>query len=245
MKKSADTSSESLIATMLRWWHSVGVQGTAVVAMLLLGVALVMALLYTPLFSEDEFGALAQKIMYLHVPFAIISFVAFFAGFVMALSFLFTDKKWYDDFSRACIDVGFLYSLAVLVSGPLWARPVWGVWWSFEPRLNTFLIMWCIYAGYFLLPPFLDGIEVKEKFRSVVAILGFLMIPVVYYSVDMIAAEFQNHPQRDLELASSMVWTIRLTMISLFLMFLCLSWLRFRIFRLKRKLYRRMIGVIE
>lgn len=240
-----DQSESSFLQQLLRLWHAFGVQTAAVLALIVFSAALCMAIIYTPRFPADEFGALAQKIMYLHIPFAIVSFVAFFFGFVAALVFQYKDEKTYDDYSRACIEIGFLYSLAVLVTGPLWARPVWGVWWSFEPRLNTFLIMWCIYAGYFLIPPFLDGIEVKEQFRSVMAILGFLMVPVVYYSVDMIAAEFQNHPQRDLEMASSMVWSIRLVMISLFLLFLCLSWTRFRIFRLKRKLYRRMIGVLE
>ncbi len=240
-----DQSDTSVRKQLLQLWHSWGVQFTAVLALVVFSIAMCLALIYTPRFPADEFGALAQKIMYLHIPFAIVSFVAFFFGFVSALVFQYKKQKVYDDYSRACIEIGFLYSLAVLVSGPLWARPVWGGWWSFEPRLNTFLIMWCMYAGYFLIPPFLEGLEVKEQFRTVMAILGFLMVPVVYYSVDMIAAEFQNHPQRDLEMAASMVWSIRLVMIALFLLFLCLSWTRFRVFRLKRKLYRRMIGVLE
>jgi len=226
-------------------WNLLGVPAVVVGAAFVLGGALVLGVLYTPSFPEQKFGALAQKIMYLHVPFAIVSFVAFFIGFCFAVSYLYTERLWHNDMSRSFVEGGFLYSIGVLLSGPLWARPVWGVWWSFEPRLNTFLIMWCLYAVYFLIPPFLEDRRIRERFRGIMAVLGFLTVPLVYFSVDMIAAQFQNHPQRDLEMASSMVWTLRGAMLGLFLLLIGLAWTRYRICRLRRKRYRQLIGAEE
>ncbi len=222
-------------------WNRAGVPVVALLAGVLFACSLVVGLMYTPLFPKDQFGALAQKIMYLHVPFAIVSFVAFFIGFCLAGGYLFSNRVRYNDMSRAFVEVGFLYSAGVLLSGPLWARPVWGVWWSFEPRLNTFLIMWCLYAVYFLIPPFLENRDLRERFRGIMAVLGFLTVPLVYFSVNLIAPEYQNHP-RDPDMVASMAWTLRLTMLSLFFLLICLGWTRYRVLRLNRRRYLRMIG---
>ncbi len=224
------------------YWNRIGIPVIAVLGGLIFAGSLVVGVIYTPMFPKDQFGALAQKIMYLHVPFAIVSFVAFFFGFCSAAWYLYSERNWYNDISHSFVEVGFLYSLGVLLSGPLWARPVWGVWWSEEPRLNTFLIMWCLYAVYFLIPPFLQDRNIRERFRGIMAVLGFLTVPLVYYSVDMIAAQKQNHPQRGLEMEPSMVWTLRGVMLGLFLLMICLSWTRYRVLRLERNRYLRIIG---
>ncbi len=213
----------------------------AVTSLLLLMGGLIMSAGYTPSFPKEEYGGLAHKIMYLHVPFAIVSFAGFFLGFCGSVAHLSVGRDVYHDLSRASIEAGFLFSIGVIISGPLWARPVWGVWWSFEPRLNTFLIMFALYAGYFLVPPFLNRLELRDRFRSVLGVINFLTVPMVYLSVHMIDPAKQNHPTNP-ELTGSMTWTLRLNMLTFFLLLLCLGWIRYRTLRMERRIYRRKIG---
>lgn len=213
----------------------------------LLVVGLILAILVTKTVPKVPAGGWAQKIIYIHVPFAIGSFIAFFFGFVAATVYLINrdrDSSLFSiptvsfvDMMKAFVEVGFLYSCAVLLTGPLWAKPVWGAFWSFEPRLNTFAIMWSIYAVYFVVTPFIQENTVRRTFQAVWVILGFLTVPMVYLSVKMIPDRQQLHPasdDRNLQSIESM--TVLLILAGFFLLFVALSWLRFRMLSMDRYL---------
>lgn len=139
---------------------------------------------------------LVQKIFYYHVPSAWVAFLAFGVVFVCSILYLTSkDKKW-DVFAASSVEIGVVFALIVLITGPIWARPVWDVWWTWEPRLTTTLILFLIYVAYLLLRYFGGKNEQTAKFSAVLGIIGFIDVPLVYLSINWWAEKPQVHPQR-------------------------------------------------
>ncbi|MFQ5766790.1 MAG: cytochrome c biogenesis protein [Acidobacteriota bacterium] len=135
---------------------------------------------YVP--TEATMG-IVQRIFYFHVPAAITSFLAFFVAFCASIGYLMTRRLLWDNLARASVEIGVLLCTAVLVSGPLWARPIWGAWWPWEPRLTTTLILWLLYISYLLLRSYTTERERQARFCAVLGIIAFLDVPIVYLSV--------------------------------------------------------------
>jgi heme exporter protein C len=94
----------------------------------------------------------------------------------------------------AAAELGVLFSLFVLISGPLWARPIWGVFWRWEPRLTTMMITFTIYVAYLMVRSYGEPGERTQRFAAVVGIFAFVMVPFVRYSINLWAADQQLHP---------------------------------------------------
>ncbi|MBI4161795.1 MAG: cytochrome c biogenesis protein CcsA [Acidobacteria bacterium] len=135
---------------------------------------------YAP--TEREMGEV-QRIFYFHVPAAIMSFLAFFVVFAGSILFLATSRRAWDRLAQAAAEVGVLFCTLVLISGPIWARPVWGVWWTWEVRLTTTLILWLIYLAYLLVRSYAENPDQGAKFAAVLGIVGFLDVPIIWFSV--------------------------------------------------------------
>jgi heme exporter protein C len=124
-----------------------------------------------------------QKIMYVHVPAAWLAFVAFFVVFVVSLLYLWKRDWRHDLLAAAAAEVGVVLTALTLVLGMIWARPTWGVWWTWDPRLTTTAILLVIYAGYMALRGFVEDSDRRGVWSAAVGILSFLNVPVVYMSV--------------------------------------------------------------
>ncbi len=124
-----------------------------------------------------------QKIMYVHVPAAWLAFLAFFVVFVLSLLYLWRRDRRHDQLAAAAAEVGVVLTALTLVLGMIWARPTWGVWWTWDPRLTTTAILLVIYAGYMALRGFVEDPERRGVWSAAVGILSFLNVPVVYMSV--------------------------------------------------------------
>lgn len=125
---------------------------------------------------------IVQKIFYIHLPLAWWSFVSFFVVFVASILYIRTRAAHWDQLAAAAAEVGVLCSGLALATGSLWARHSWGVWWTWDPRLTTTLIMWFVYAGYLILrtldvPPARRGM-----ICAVVGIVAFIDVPLVFIS---------------------------------------------------------------
>ncbi len=137
----------------------------------------------------------AQKIFYVHVPIAWTGFLAYFIVMVAGISFLICkDDKW-DRIGLAAAEIGTFFIILVLVTGPIWAKPIWGRLWIWEPRLTTTFILFLIYVGYFMLRTFGGHPERFARIAAVVGILAFIDIPLIFYSVKLWSPQFQLHPQ--------------------------------------------------
>ncbi|MFQ5692493.1 MAG: cytochrome c biogenesis protein [Nitrospinota bacterium] len=156
-------------------------------ALVLMVVALAFDLIFTPNISINIGGesvALAvMRIFYIHVPSAWIAFLAFFLVMAFSVAYLVTRKRKWDIYAHASAEVGVLFCTIVLITGPIWAKPIWGVWWSWDARLTLTLILWFIYLAYLMIRAQDLEPEKKARYSAVLGIVGALSIPINHFSV--------------------------------------------------------------
>ncbi len=141
-----------------------------------------MVLVFVP--TERDMGVV-QRIFYYHVPLAWIAFMAFFIVFIGSIMYLFKRKPFWDYLASSSAEIGLVFISLMLITGSIWAQPTWGVWWIWEPRLTTSLILWFIYVAYFIVRGYISEEEKRARFAGVVGIIGFLNVPLVFLSVTL------------------------------------------------------------
>jgi heme exporter protein C len=124
-----------------------------------------------------------QRVFYFHVPIAIVSFLAFFVVFISSLGYLIKRTPKWDAVAHASAEVGVVFVTLALLTGIIWARPVWNTWWTWEPRLTTTMILWLIYVAYLMVRSYAPTQSKGAIYAAVVGIIGFVDVPIVYYSV--------------------------------------------------------------
>jgi len=144
---------------------------------LLLLVDLYLIFVWVP--TERTMG-IVQRIFYFHVPSAFAAFAAFVIGGVASIRYLVNRENRFDDLSVAANEAGFAFAIVNLVTGSLWARPVWGVYWAWDARLTTMLLLALIYAGYLILRQSIREPSQRAVACAVVSIFGMVDIPIVY-----------------------------------------------------------------
>jgi heme exporter protein C len=145
----------------------------------LLTYALYSALVLAP--TEQTMGDV-QRIFYYHVPSAWTAFILFTINFVASLIYLIRRSLKADIVALVSAELGVVFCTVVLVTGPIWARPVWGIWWTWDIRLTTTLVLWLIYVAYLMLRRFSSGSQ-TPLMAAVLAIFGALDVPLVYFSI--------------------------------------------------------------
>ena len=156
----------------------------------ILGAIALAGMLVAPYFalifaSVEKEQKLAQKIFYFHVPSAWVSFLGFFIVFVASILYLWKRDRIFDIWASAAAEVGVLFCSLVLLTGPIWAKPIWNAWWVWDAKLTTTLVLWLIYVAYLMLRSFGGDQAQSAKFRAVLGIVGFLDVPLIYYSVNI------------------------------------------------------------
>ena len=124
-----------------------------------------------------------QRVFYFHVPIAIMSFLAFFVVFIGSIGYLIKQTPKWDAIAHASAEVGVVFVTLALLTGIIWARPVWNTWWTWEPRLTTTMILWLIYVAYLMVRSYAPSQSKGAVYGAVVGIVGFVDVPIVYYSV--------------------------------------------------------------
>lgn len=124
-----------------------------------------------------------QRIFYFHIASAWLCMLAFFILFVLSIAYLATGEAAWDRWASSSAEIGVIFSTLVLITGPLWAKPVWNTWWTWDPRLTTFLILWLIYVAYLLLRANMPEGDKKRKISAVFGIVGFVDVPIVFMSI--------------------------------------------------------------
>jgi len=150
------------------------------ISLLLILVSIVAVFYYAPV--EQTMG-IVQKIFYFHVASAWTGFLAFGVVFVFSILFLWKKKEQFDSWAYSAAEIGVLFTSLVLVTGPMWAKPVWNTYWTWDPRLSTTLILWLIYIGYLLLRNMIASPEKAARISAVYGIIGFVDVPIVYLSI--------------------------------------------------------------
>jgi len=124
-----------------------------------------------------------QRVFYFHVPIAVMSFLAFFVVFLGSLMYLIKRTPKWDAIAHASAEVGVVFVTLALITGIIWARPIWNTWWTWEPRLTTTLILWLIYVAYLMVRSYAPSQSKGAVYAAVMGIVGFIDVPIVYYSV--------------------------------------------------------------
>lgn len=156
--------------------------GLGLTLLSLLGLAAVyfIAIEHTPL--EIRQG-LAQKIFYLHAPAAWAALLAFSLVGIVSVLYLWLQDSRLDLFAASAVEVGLVFSVVMLTTGPIWGKPVWGTWWTWDPRLTLTLLLFLIFVGYLALRAALSDASERARFSAVVGIMGLLLVPFVHLSV--------------------------------------------------------------
>jgi heme exporter protein C len=195
---------------------------------LLIFAALYLVFIWAP--DEQIMGAV-QRIFYFHVASAVACYCSFAIVFGASIWFLASDSWRADVLAEAAGEVGFLFCTIVLISGMIWGHAAWGTWFNWEPRLVTFLLLWLLFLSYTILRNFGEPQRIA-KHSAVVGILGALTVPVMVFSIKLLAQSAQLHPQvieKRGSLAPEMQTTLILTMIAVALLQAVFLWLRARI----------------
>ena len=204
----------------------------AIVTGLLLSFALYEALIAAP--TERTMGDV-QRIFYYHVPSAWTAFLLFLINFVASIVYLIRRDSKPDIIALVSAEVGVVFCTVVLVTGPIWARPVWGIWWTWDLRLTLTLVLWLIYVSYLVLRRFSTSSQ-TAKLAAVLAVFGALDVPLVYFSIWFFRTQ---HPSPVIGNGGSLDPRMAQVLLINWAAFLCLAWLmswtRFRLEVLKRE----------
>ena len=140
--------------------------------------------------TEINQGAV-QRILYLHVPLAWVSMLAIIIIAITSIIYLITKNIIWDHISVTLAEVGIVSAIGMLLSGIIWAKPVWGVWWTGEAKLTTALILFFIYCAYLMFRNYFPPGPLRERSAAVIAIIGAIDTPFIYYAAQIWE---QNHP---------------------------------------------------
>ena len=201
---------------------------------LLLAAALLMvadlALIFLWVPTEQVMGVV-QRIMYFHVPLAWVGFLSFFVVFCASVLYLWKGGRRWDALGHSAAEIGVLFTTLMLVTGATWAKPVWGVWWTWDPKLTTSLILWFLYVAYLMLRAYAPTPSQAARYSAVMGIVGFVDVPIVYFSVIWWRAV---HPTvvvgpaaESGSLDSSMLVTLMYSLLTFTVLFAYMLWERF------------------
>jgi len=155
-----------------------------IIVMLVLAVVLLVPNLYVIAHLADEMRqGQIFRIIFFHVPAAASAMTGSAVALVASVLFLFTKNFKYDALAVSVTEVGLAFLAVNLVTGSIWARVIWGVWWAWDPRLTSALICWILYAGYLILRQALEEPTQRATFAAVYSIFAFTDVPIVYFSI--------------------------------------------------------------
>jgi len=149
---------------------------------LLMMVALYLVFLYVP--TEETMGVV-QRIFYFHVPVAWVAFLAFFIVFLGSVAYLWKRNRKWDIIASSSAELGVVFATLVLITGSIWAKPIWGVWWTWDARLTTTLILWLIYVAYLIVRSYVTEEQRAARLAAVVGIVGFVDVPIVALAITL------------------------------------------------------------
>ena len=201
---------------------------------LLAFVALIAAQAYAISISpaEGDMGHL-QKIMYVHVPAAWMTFLAFFVVLVFSVLYLWRRRETDDLIAASAAEVGAMFNGLTLALGMIWGRPTWGVWWAWDARLTSTLVLFLIFVGYLALRGFVDDAGQRARWSAAVGIIGAINVPIVYMSV-MWWRTLHQQPSSPSTLDPAYTLGLRINAIAMLLVLIYFIRRRYEIARLER-----------
>ncbi len=188
--------------------------------------ALYMVFIFVP--TEQTMGVV-QRIFYFHVPLAWLGLLAYAIVFVGSILYLWKRKAQWDILASSAAELGFIFTTLFLVSGSLWAKPAWGVWWTWSPRLTTALVLWFIYIAYLTVRSYASEESRGARFGAVVGIVGFADVPIIALATTLWQSEHPGALIFQGGLVPEMTATLMMCIVAFTLLFICLLALRLQV----------------
>jgi heme exporter protein C len=225
-------------------------QGVTVAAVVLLAIAIYLDLFWVgPEVQQGE----VQRIFYVHLGSFLGAFTAFTATVVAGVAYLRTRNPKWDTFGKSNVEIGLGFSAITIVTGSIWARPIWNTWWTWEPRLTSVTIMWLAYAAYIMLR---SGIEDPERRRRFAAVYGIVAFASVLFTIiiirvrpdtihPVVAGPSQADPSGSFDVTGRIRDTLFFNLFTFAVITVALVWHRIRLENLADKVMRRKIQVLS
>ena len=207
----------------------VGLDWLVAVAALAVAGTYVRAIYFTP---PEALQGEAQKIFYVHAPSAWVAFLAFGIVALASVLYLWLKDPRLDLVAESSAEVGVVFTTVVLISGPLWGKPIWGTWWTWDARLTLTLFLWFIHVGYLILRGAIEEPGMRARYSAVLGILGALLIPFIHLSVYLFRT---LHPRPIVlkpsapSLPGDMLETLLIAFLSFTLLYVALLRVRYRL----------------
>jgi heme exporter protein C len=207
-----------------------------VFSIILLVIATIMVFFYAP---EEAVMGLVQKVFYFHVATAWVGSLGFLVAFIAGIAYLRTGKHGWDLVGFSAVEVAMAFLLITIITGSIWARPVWNTWWTWDPRLTTATIMELVYAAYIMLRSGIEDPDRRARFGAVYAIIGFISVPLTFLSIRFFRTIHPvviggNDPsaQGAFDMTPKMLTTFMTSLFVFSVVFVDLLWHRIRLGRL-------------
>jgi len=206
---------------------------TLVIAIILFMIATYMVFFYA---EQEAVMGQVQRVFYFHVAAGWVGMLSFFVAAAFGVVFLITSNRLWDIVELAAVEIGMVFAFINVVTGSIWARPIWNTWWTWDPRLTTATIMLLIYAAYVMLRAGIDDPDRRARFGAIYAIVGFLSVPLTFFSARLfrtihpvvIAAE-QSGVTGEFAMEPKMFQTFMFSLVAFTFVFFALLWHRIRI----------------
>ncbi|MBI3666733.1 MAG: cytochrome c biogenesis protein CcsA [Acidobacteria bacterium] len=200
----------------------------------MLVAALYLAFVWAP--TEKTMGHV-QRIFYFHVPSFFTAVVAFLVGMVAGIRFLMSRDFRFDELAVSSNEIGVIFTSVNLVTGSVWAKPIWGVWWTWDARLTSAFVLWLMYVGYLILRRSVDEPGLRGVVAAVFSIFAFVDVPIVYMSIRWWRTQ---HPQPVMfstegTLDPQMCLVLYFCLLAMLVLYLCLLQIRRRVERLRHE----------
>ncbi|MBI3794253.1 MAG: cytochrome c biogenesis protein CcsA [Nitrospinae bacterium] len=203
--------------------------GLVLASAVLMTAALYLSLVWAP---EAVGETDVYRIIFFHVPTAIMSYLAFFIVFAASAAYLWKGELLFDRVARVGGELGVLFCSLMLLTGMIWGKQRWGAWWLWEPRLTTALILLVIYAGYLALRNVVDNQITRARYAAVFGIIGFIDVPIVHFAIKMwgnIMHPVVIKSASDTGMSPEMTVALRVGMLAFLALFATVFLLRFRL----------------
>jgi heme exporter protein C len=183
---------------------------------------------------SSETGRYAQRIIYFHIATAWVGFLAFFVTFAAGVAYLRTQVRSWDIVALASAEIGTVFMLGVLVSGSIWAKPAWGVWWIWDERLTISLVQFLVYVGYLMLRSSVEDPVRRARFAAVYGVVAFISVPINFIAIRMWRTQ---HPlmfgTEEGGLGPNMMFAFAFSLITFTVWYVTLMWHRIRLERMR------------
>ena len=220
-----------------------------IVTVLLFVIATGMVFLYAPM--EVVMGQV-QRVFYYHVASAWVGMLGFLVAAVAGIGYLRTGKRSWDNISLASVEISVVFLVIAIITGSIWARPIWNTWWTWDPRLTTTTIMVLIYAAYLMLRSGIEDPDRRARFGAVYAIIGFISVPLTFLSIrifrtihPVVIGSGDPGAEGSFDMSTRMLHTFIFSLIVFSIIFVDLLWHRTRLGGLADKVEQLKLKLVE